>query len=283
VLGVIFTTLSADDRETLHSILFERTYKILRQVMDSIQIHKLKASFHFFPEHESVGNLTDDSDRVLYPEVRKTESSSKLFAYTKRAIDISGAVAGLCLTSPVFILMSVLIKLTSRGPVFFKQKRVGQFGREFTFLKFRSMVVNNDPSIHQKFVRDLIAGNNENVAGTFKIRNDPRVTAIGRFLRRTSIDELPQLINVLKGEMSLVGPRPPIPYETEGYKLWHQRRIQEVKPGITGLWQVTGRSRTSFDEMVRLDLQYIENQSLWLDLKILLKTGRAVLSGDGAY
>jgi exopolysaccharide biosynthesis polyprenyl glycosylphosphotransferase len=283
VLGVIFTTLNAMDRETLHSVLFERTYKILRREMDSMQIHKMQVSFHFYPEDKTNGDSDAGSDRTLYPELKKAASSPKLFAHTKRAIDISGALAGLFIASPVFVLISILIKLTSPGPVLFKQKRVGRFGQEFIFLKFRSMLVNNDPAIHQKYVRELIAGNTGNAAGTFKMKDDPRVTRIGRFLRRSSFDELPQLINVLKGEMSLVGPRPPIRYETETYKVWHQRRIQEVKPGITGLWQVAGRSRTTFDEMVRLDLQYIENQSLWLDLKILLKTGRAVLSGDGAY
>jgi exopolysaccharide biosynthesis polyprenyl glycosylphosphotransferase len=283
ILGVIFTTLNGTDRDTLHAALFERSYKILRQEMDSMQIHKMHVSFHFYPEDKANGHADGGSDRTLYPEVKRTQSSSKYFAHLKRAIDISGALVGLCVASPAFVLIPVLIKLTSRGPVFFKQKRVGQFGRDFMFLKFRSMLVNNDSSIHQQYVRDLIAGKAAAADGTFKMKNDPRVTPIGRFLRRSSLDELPQLINVLKGEMSLVGPRPPIPYETEDYKLWHQRRIQDVKPGITGLWQVTGRSRTTFDEMVRLDLQYIENQSLWLDLKILLKTGRAVLSRDGAY
>jgi exopolysaccharide biosynthesis polyprenyl glycosylphosphotransferase len=283
ILGVIFTTLNGMDRDTLHSVLFERTYKILRQEMDSIQIHQMQVSFHFYPEDKTNGDSDAGSDRTFYPDVKKTESSSKLFAHTKRALDISGALAALCIASPAFLVISTLIKLTSPGPVFFRQKRVGQFGKEFEFLKFRSMLVNNDSSIHQKYVRDLIAGKAGSAGVGFKIKNDPRVTPIGRFLRRSSLDELPQLINVLKGEMSLVGPRPPIRYETDDYKLWHQRRIQEVKPGITGLWQVTGRSRTTFDEMVRLDLHYIENQSLWLDLKILLKTGRAVLSGDGAY
>jgi exopolysaccharide biosynthesis polyprenyl glycosylphosphotransferase len=251
--------------------------------MDSMQVHKMQVSFHFYPEDKANVSADGGSDRTLYPEVKRTESSPKFFAHVKRAMDISSALLGLCIVSPAFVLIAVLIKLTSRGPVFFKQKRVGQFGRDFVFLKFRSMFVNNDSSIHQQYVRDLIAGKTTGGDGTFKMKNDPRVTSLGRFLRRTSLDELPQLINVLKGEMSLVGPRPPIRYETEEYKLWHQRRIQEVKPGITGLWQVAGRSRTTFDEMVRLDLQYIENQSLWLDLKILLKTGRAVLSGNGAY
>jgi lipopolysaccharide/colanic/teichoic acid biosynthesis glycosyltransferase len=178
--------------------------------------------------------------------------------------------------------VATLIKLTSRGQVFFKQRRVGQFGQEFTFIKFRSMVVNNDPDIHRKYVEALIqnkAGGN----GEFKIKNDPRVTPIGRFLRRTSLDELPQFLNTLKGDMSLVGPRPPIPYEMEKYALWHRRRVLEAKPGITGIWQVHGRSRTTFDEMVRMDLRYIRNRSFWLDLKLLLKTPYAVLKGNGAY
>jgi lipopolysaccharide/colanic/teichoic acid biosynthesis glycosyltransferase len=142
--------------------------------------------------------------------------------------------------------------------------------------------VNSDPAIHKEYIRNLI-GNKVGDSGAYKIKNDPRVTPIGRFLRKSSLDELPQFINVLKGEMSLVGPRPPIPYEFESYALWHRRRILEAKPGITGLWQVDGRSRTTFDEMVRMDLRYIRNQSFWLDVKILLKTPFAVLSGDGAY
>ena len=137
-------------------------------------------------------------------------------------------------------------------------------GKEFDFLKFRSMYTGNNPEIHRKYVESLIQGNQEGAAGVFKIQNDPRVTKLGHFLRKTSLDELPQFLNVLKGEMSLVGPRPPIPYEMENYSTWHRRRVFEVKPGITGLWQVEGRSRTTFDEMVRLDIRYIKEQSLLL-------------------
>jgi lipopolysaccharide/colanic/teichoic acid biosynthesis glycosyltransferase len=153
------------------------------------------------------------------------------------------------------------------------------------------MAANNDPSIHREYVHNLIARKQEardggiipEGNGVFKITNDARVTTIGKFLRRTSLDELPQFINVLKGEMSLVGPRPPIPYELEKYEVWHLRRVLEVKPGISGLWQVMGRSRTTFDEMVRLDLKYLREQSLWLDLKILLQTPWAVLTAKGAH
>jgi lipopolysaccharide/colanic/teichoic acid biosynthesis glycosyltransferase len=145
----------------------------------------------------------------------------------------------------------------------------------------------NDPTIHREYVRRFIAGRIDSATSLdnriYKISEDPRVTRFGRLLRKTSLDELPQLINVLKGEMSLVGPRPPIAYEVEAYQTWHLRRVFEAKPGITGLWQVSGRSRTTFDEMVRLDLRYARNWSFWLDLKILLQTPEAILSGKGAY
>jgi len=147
------------------------------------------------------------------------------------------------------------------------------------------MYVNNDATIHQEYVARLIAGQTElgATSGVYKITNDPRVTPLGRFLRKSSLDELPQLLNVFKGEMSLVGPRPPLPYEYERYDVWHRRRILEIRPGLTGLWQVNGRSRTCFDDMVRLDLKYAMQWSLWLDLKIFLLTPKAVLFGDGAY
>jgi lipopolysaccharide/colanic/teichoic acid biosynthesis glycosyltransferase len=161
---------------------------------------------------------------------------------------------------------------------------VGQHGRHFTFIKFRSMKAGNDPSLHEAYCRKLIEGKaekhkDENGAEVFKITSDPRITPVGKFLRKTSLDELPQLWNVLRGEMSLVGPRPPIPYEVSCYDVWHRRRVLEVKPGMTGLWQVRGRNRTTFDEMVRLDLRYAHKWSLWLDLKILLETPFAVLKG----
>ena len=179
------------------------------------------------------------------------------------------------------------IKLTSKGPVLFRQVRLGQYGKKFTFLKFRSMYVNTNSAIHEEYVKRFIAGSPDselsgNGQKVYKLIADPRVTPIGRFLRKTSLDELPQFINVLKGEMSLVGPRPPVIYEFERYDLWHKQRLLAVKPGITGLWQVDGRSRVKFDDMVRLDIRYARTWSLWLDLKILLQTPRAVLSGDGA-
>ncbi|WP_238446948.1 sugar transferase [Azohydromonas australica] len=207
---------------------------------------------------------------------------------SKRALDILGAALALVLLAPLMGLVALAIATTSPGPVLFKQIRLGRGGAKFLCYKFRSMVVDGDDEIHRKFVASLIKGgqDDKNVGhdGTpvFKMRSDPRVTWIGRVIRKTSIDELPQLFNVLKGEMSLVGPRPPIPYEAENYQAWHLRRILSATPGITGLWQVEGRSKVTFSEMVRLDLRYIRECSLGLDVKILMKTIKVVLQCDGA-
>jgi lipopolysaccharide/colanic/teichoic acid biosynthesis glycosyltransferase len=204
----------------------------------------------------------------------------------KRALDLAASSTLLALLSPALLLLGVLVKLTSRGTVLYRQVRIGQDMKPFQMLKFRTMQSNADHKIHQDYVSSFIKarGHAHEAAqnGFFKIANDPRVTPIGRILRKTSLDELPQLWNVLRGEMSLVGPRPPLPYELEQYEPWHSRRLLEAQPGITGLWQVTGRSRTTFDEMVRLDLRYARTRSLWTDIKILLATPAAVLSGRGA-
>jgi lipopolysaccharide/colanic/teichoic acid biosynthesis glycosyltransferase len=186
------------------------------------------------------------------------------------------------------LVVAAAIAVTSHGPVIFKQTRLGRGGVPFTFYKFRSMVMNVDDGIHREFVASLIKGGPaegaaaEGKPAPYKLQSDPRVTRIGRFIRKTSIDELPQFFNVLKGEMSLVGPRPPIPYEAVHYQSWHLRRILTIKPGITGLWQVEGRSKVTFNEMVRIDLRYIRECSLALDLKILLKNVFVVVYCDGA-
>ncbi|HSW39964.1 MAG TPA: sugar transferase, partial [Acidobacteriota bacterium] len=233
---------------------------------------KVAVAMFIFPE---------DVNEELYPEL-EAENKKTVYHSMKRVIDVAGSLGLLIVLLPLFLTIAVLVKLSSQGPALFKQKRLGRMGKEFDFLKFRTMYANNDPAIHREYVGKLIKG--ELCKGTvYKIQNDPRVTPIGRLLRRTSLDELPQFINVLKGEMSLVGPRPPIRYEMENYCCWHRRRILEARPGITGLWQVHGRSRMTFDEMVRLDIRYIMEQSLWLDLKILLQTPRAVISSAGAY
>ena len=206
----------------------------------------------------------------------------------KKGIDIVGALTGIILFSPIMLIIALAVKISSPGPIIFKQTRLGLKGRRFPFYKYRSMYLNMDDRIHREYVSNLIEGQlekiNQGEKGNpfFKIKDDPRVTRVGKIIRKLSIDELPQFFNVLKGEMSLVGPRPPIPYEIEKYKPWHLRRILEVKPGITGLWQVSGRSKTTFDEMVRLDLRYVQNWSIWLDLKILIKTITEVLHPRGA-
>jgi lipopolysaccharide/colanic/teichoic acid biosynthesis glycosyltransferase len=206
---------------------------------------------------------------------------------TKRALDVVGSIAALILLSPLFLIVAALIKLTSPGPVIFRQQRIGQGGVPFTFYKFRSMRVGNDDRVHREFVASLIdgkptSGEVAGAGGQFKMKADPRVTRIGRFIRKTSIDEIPQFWNVLKGDMSLVGPRPPVPYEADRYKAWHRRRIFDLKPGLTGIWQVEGRSRVSFDDMVRMDLRYLRESSLSFDLKILVKTVSVVVFCEGA-
>jgi exopolysaccharide biosynthesis polyprenyl glycosylphosphotransferase len=201
---------------------------------------------------------------------------SKTEQKIKRGIDIFVSFVGLIILFPVFLIVALIIKLTSPGPVFFKQERVGKNRLRFACYKFRSMY--KDAEKRQKELEHL----NEVSGPVFKMKNDPRITPFGRFVRKSSLDELPQLINVLKGEMSLVGPRPPTPQEVENYTQRELRRL-EVTPGITCIWQVSGRSEIPFDKWVDMDIEYIDNQSLWLDFKILLKTIPAVLSGRGAY
>lgn len=194
----------------------------------------------------------------------------------KRGADTVLAALGLVVTSPLMALVTLLIKWDSPGPVLFPQVRVGRAGRPFTLYKFRSMITGAEEEKEQ--LRDR----NEQLGPLFKMRDDPRRTRVGGWLRRLSIDELPQLWNVLRGDMSLVGPRPPVPSEVEQYEPWHRKRLR-VDPGITGLWQVSGRSELTFDEMVMLDLFYAENWSLWLDFKIMLRTIPTVVMGTGAY
>jgi len=203
----------------------------------------------------------------------------------KRGLDIVGSVWLLVALAPLFAVVAGLVKCTSPGPVFFRQVRVGRRGEPFTMLKFRTMHADAGHALHQDYVAWFIESSGKQPRSgheVFKLTNDPRVTRVGHFLRKTSLDELPQFWNVLRGEMSLVGPRPPLPFEVERYQPWHRRRVLEVKPGITGLWQVSGRSRTTFDDMVRLDLRYARTWSLWTDIKILAATPWAVISGKGA-
>lgn len=289
VYGVIFTEITLDDRGTMIDSMTSRMDEVLHIYLGLEQLKQIQVSFHVYPEEWNEGARGNLSDPTLYPDRSKGTNGKGLGSILKRAMDIVGSVLALTVALPVFLVIGVAIKLNSKGPVFFRQQRIGHDGRPFVFLKFRSMYVGNDPHVHKEYVRKLIAGNaernpsNGNGQGVFKLTRDSRITPVGAFLRRTSLDELPQFINVLKGEMSLVGPRPPLPYEVEAYDLWHRRRLVEAKPGITGLWQVQGRSRVKFDEMVRLDLEYARTQTLWLDIRILLRTPFAVLDGGGAH
>ena len=287
VVGVMFTEITLDN-SLIFSTILSRISDVLRDRLTIEQFSQIKFSFHLFPEEWDPSSPERPSNPALSPDLHKRNGSNWLARGIKRGMDISGSLILLLLLSPVFFLIAAAVKLTSRGPVLFRQQRIGEHGIPFTFLKFRSMYVNNDSKKHQEYVQQLINGkaekqsSNGNGEGIYKLTNDPRITRVGSFLRRTSLDELPQFLNVLSGEMSLVGPRPPVPYEVEAYATWHRRRLLEAKPGITGLWQVHGRSRVGFDDMVRLDLQYARQSSPWLDLKILLQTPKAVIAGNGA-
>ncbi len=214
--------------------------------------------------------------REFEPPLVLTRTSGFYLRHGKRALDVLAAVLGMVVFGPLMLALGLIVRLDSNGPMFYRSRRTGRNGRIFTFYKLRSMAVD----AHER--RSELLHLNEVQGPIFKIRKDPRVTRIGGWLRRTSLDELPQLLNVLKGDMSLVGPRPPLPEEVERYEPWQRRRL-DVQPGITCLWQISGRSRIGFEEWMRLDLEYIRHRSFGLDLKILLRTVPAVLSREGAY
>jgi lipopolysaccharide/colanic/teichoic acid biosynthesis glycosyltransferase len=285
VLAVLYTEIGESVEEAVLSIR-SKAEEAISGRLPRTQRKTMRISVHVYPaKDETSGTLCD---LALYPDVQQRMDRKKPANCVKRAVDVIGSLLALILLSPILLGIALAVKLTSKGPVFFRQERVGQYFERFTFLKFRSMYVNCDSKIHREYVTGLIAGAGKKHTdakgnGVFKITDDPRITSVGRFLRRSSLDELPQFFNVLMGHMSLVGPRPPLAYEVKSYDFWHRRRLFEAKPGITGLWQVSGRCRLSFDDMVRLDLEYARRTSFLLDLEILLRTPFAVLSGDGAY
>ncbi len=289
LLGVIFSELGQADRKSIVAALQAKVTAALRSSLKAEELSRTHISFHCFPEDQEDDGTEFAPSAQLYPDLAQRDEATRMARVIKRAIDVVGSAMALIVLSPIFLTIAAAIKLSSPGPILFRQKRIGQYGIPFTFLKFRSMHCANDSQIHMEYIKRFIAGDVDsgksepNGQVVYKITRDPRVTRVGRFLRKTSLDEFPQLLNVLRGEMSLVGPRPPIPYEVESYDIWHRRRLLEVKPGLTGLWQVNGRSRLRFDDMVRLDLEYARAWSLWLDVKILLQTPRAVFFGDGAY
>jgi len=290
LIGIIGTEVG----EAPQTVIQERFIHKLREICE-VAVGKEKAgmvsvSFHFFPEEIGETDKDHSANIALYPEFARREERKRFSLTIKRAIDIFGSGAALLFLSPFCAVIAAAIRLTSKGPVLFRQERLGQHGKKFTVLKFRSMRTDCDSKIHEAYVSQFIAGKADNTAAgadsnkpVYKLQRDPRITSVGHFLRKTSLDELPQFWNVFVGDMSLVGPRPPVAYEYRAYNVWHRRRVLEIKPGITGLWQVEGRSRTRFDDMVRLDLKYARSWSIWLDLKILAQTPAAVLIGDGAH
>lgn len=288
IFGVIFTEIT-EQRTSLLEIILKRMVAVL-QDLGNEQINQIRFSFYLYPEDwDNEGDLRP-CDPVLYPDIEKIDISRKMSQNIKRMVDVLGSILALFMASPLFLVIALAVKCSSKGPILFRQPRVGHYGKVFTLLKFRSMRVNNDDRSHRAYVTQLIAGKaqkqtspRQNGSGSgpavYKLTEDDRITWVGSWLRKSSMDELPQLLNVLKGDMSLVGPRPPLRYEVAAYKLWHRGRLLKAKPGITGLWQVSGRNLVKFNDMVRLDLAYATNWSLWLDIKILLRTPRAVLEG----
>jgi lipopolysaccharide/colanic/teichoic acid biosynthesis glycosyltransferase len=288
ILGIIFTEVNLEGELPITETLRTKIETAFIKHLGRERAAKIAMSLHVFPESWDKDSTGWVADSKLYPDLKRKVSRKQLPLVIKRCIDVLGSTALLLMLSPFLIVIMALIKLTSKGPVIFEQDRLGQYGARFKCLKFRTMYSNNDPKIHQEYVQQFIAGkdglNKSEGADkpVYKLVKDPRITSIGGFLRKASLDELPQFWNVLRGEMSLVGPRPPVPYEFEVYDIWHRRRVLEVKPGVTGLWQVSGRNRMKFDEMVRLDLRYCQTWSIWLDLKILVATPWAVFNGGGA-
>jgi lipopolysaccharide/colanic/teichoic acid biosynthesis glycosyltransferase len=285
VIGIIYTEIVPEKK----GLVIEKIRKNLRDSLSEIEATKVGITCVFFPHSDS--STDQEAIERFYPELLDTSLSTAMALGSKRVFDVLGSIFGIILSLPFLLIIPLLIKMTSKGPVLFKQHRVGIGGREFTFLKFRSMYVNNDPTIHIDFVKSLIQNKEEKVSGqtpdapkkVFKLKDDPRITPLGKFIRKTSLDELPQFFNVLIGQMSLVGPRPAIPYEVKVYEPWHLQRVYPVKPGITGMWQAGGRSNVGFDEMVRMDIQYVQNWSVFLDLKLVFKTAFSVIASRGAY
>jgi exopolysaccharide biosynthesis polyprenyl glycosylphosphotransferase len=269
---------------TDNSISSDRLFEAMMQVgrRQRVEFRFAPTLFDLLPQKTSVEQIG------VLPMVRLfREPLSDIQRFVKRASDILISGLAVIILSPLLLIISLMVKRSSRGPVMFRQERVGMDGRIFLCYKFRTMYADADEAVHREAYTKNIQGSPEANAGNAgdpifgKVKDDTRVTPTGRWLRRSSLDELPQLLNVLKGDMSVVGPRPPIPYEVEDYEIWHRKRL-DMKPGITGLWQVSGRSRLTFEEMVRTDLYYIENWSIWLDLKIIFLTLPAVVRGDGA-
>jgi len=281
VFGIIFTELDAAGQESVLSKINAN----LEKYLEPSEVKLVRIILSCFPDAGGGQADIGDTGELFYSRSENKKKTDDLFSL-RRAMDVSGSLFILTALSVLLGVIAVLIKISSKGPVIHKQIRLGQGGRKFTFYKFRSMHADADSSLHERYVRFLIQrenhGADENKQVWKKLKDDSRVTPFGRFLRKTSLDELPQFFNVLKGDMTLVGPRPPIPYEFDHYESWHKRRVLECKPGITGYWQVECRGETTFDNMVRMDIHYCQERSFWLDLKLLVKTPWAILTTRGA-
>jgi lipopolysaccharide/colanic/teichoic acid biosynthesis glycosyltransferase len=289
VIGVIFTEIPLAETSIVE-ILSRKMRHALHDALGAQLVSEVALSFHLFPDNcegDKGGMPEPETFSTIYPDLVGEIESRRIPLLMKRCLDIVGSLLALLVLAPLMILIAIAVKLTSPGPVLFRQIRLGQYGKGFTFLKFRSMYAKADHAIHEEYIKRFISNQADSAAHgkdskVFKLQSDPRITRVGQFLRRTSLDEIPQFFSVLVGRMSLVGPRPPLPYEFAAYEVWHRRRLLAVKPGITGFWQVDGRSRVKFDEMVRMDIAYARTWSLWMDIKILWRTPRAVVSGNGA-
>jgi lipopolysaccharide/colanic/teichoic acid biosynthesis glycosyltransferase len=287
MMGVLAPDIMRSELAAVCVDLETKVRKELTAPSKQLVTEKVSIRLRVYPEPmRSEEEAAQSIDFYLFPELHNCGVHTIRYEPVKRVVDIIGSLILLILLVPLLAAVALAVKVTSRGPVIFRQVRIGRMMKPFMIFKFRSMQTNVDHGIHHNYVSWFIAASDkpqgQDKNQVFKLTSDPRITPIGHFLRKTSLDELPQLWNVLKGEMSLVGPRPPLWYELQQYKPWHRHRVLEAKPGITGLWQVRGRSRTTFDEMVRLDLRYARTRSFWLDVKILLATPRAVISGKGA-
>ncbi|MEA3493232.1 MAG: undecaprenyl-phosphate glucose phosphotransferase [Candidatus Margulisiibacteriota bacterium] len=279
VLGGIDKVVETVKNNKIEEVIIASTRISINKVLDVItECERYGVEFKIVPGIlELIASRLDVDEIGGVPLLTVSEIQLKgLNAFLKRTTDVSFSFLGILALSPFFLLFALLVKTTSRGPVFFMQERVGLDGKMFKMFKFRSMVQDAEQLFPQ------LEPLSEAEGYLFKMKDDPRITPLGKFMRRWSIDEYPQLFNVLLGQMSLVGPRPPLPREVKNYSVWHKKRLR-VRPGITGLWQVSGRSLLPFEDMVRLDIYYIENWSLWLDLKILLRTALVVFLGSGAY
>ncbi|MEX1369015.1 MAG: sugar transferase [Nannocystaceae bacterium] len=279
-LGYVGSLASLLDRQPVDEVVFTvtgRMPELLRDAMASCEVRGVDVLLNLPPTVPSKGTMQiANISGFDYPllNLRRTPTSEARLAI-KRILDFTGAAVGLIVAGPIMLMTALAIRITDPGPVLFRQVRAGRNGRKFTMLKFRSMVM--DAEKRKAELMHL----NEMDGPVFKIQRDPRITAVGRFIRKTSIDELPQLLNILVGDMSLVGPRPALPSEVDQYKPWQRRRLS-VKPGLTGMWQVSGRNQIDFEEWMQMDLDYIDQWSLWLDLKIILKTIPAVVLRSGA-